>query len=893
MTDQPQTSAAGIIPDEMPTTYDPKQAEQKWYDIWVKNGYFEAGKKPEAKPYTIVIPPPNVTGMLHIGHALDLTLQDILIRTKRMQGYDALWLPGMDHAGIATQAKVEQKLRAEGVSRYDLGREKFLEEVWSWKDKYAERIREQWAKVGASLDYSRERFTLDAGLSAAVRDVFVRLYEKGLIYRGKYIINWDPAARTALSDIEVEYKEVQGALYHLQYPLKDGSGYLTVATTRPETMLGDTAVAVHPEDERYQHLIGKTLVLPVIGREIPIIGDEYVEKEFGSGAVKITPAHDPNDFEVGRRHNLEQILVMDESAVMNENAGKYQGLDRFACRKQLVEDLKEAGVLVKIEEHLHQVGHSERSGAVVEPYLSTQWFVKMKPLAEASIAAQNDGRGPVFYPDRFERTFLQWMENIRDWCISRQLWWGHRVPAWYCEDCGELIVSREDATACPKCGSHKLRQDEDVLDTWFSSALWPFSTLGWPVQTADLARYFPTQTLVTGYDIIPFWVSRMIFSSLEFTGQKPFEHALIHGLVRDAEGRKMSKSLGNGVDPLEVIEQYGADAMRYMLSTGITPGQDMRFRMERVEQARNFANKIWNASRFVRMNLGDLKAEEVRLTGKLGTADRWILHRLNETAKEVTRLLDAYEFGETGRVLYNFIWDDLCDWYIEFSKLSLYGEDEEAKAATRSVLAYVLDRTLRLLHPFMPFLTEEIWQHLPHEGETITLAAWPEYDASFEAEEAVREMELLMGIIRSVRNIRAEVNVPMSKKIDLLIRPADAANTAILERNETYLRRFCGTNQFEIGLELTAPDKAMSAVVTGADLFLPLSGLIDIAQELARLNKELATLQGEVDRIEKKLANEGFVAKAPAKVIEEEKAKLADYAEKRGKVAARLQELQA
>jgi len=888
-----QTASPGIAPDDMPTTYDPKRAEEKWYDIWVKKGYFEAGKRPDAKPYTIVIPPPNVTGMLHIGHALDLTLQDILIRTKRMQGFDALWVPGMDHAGIATQAKVEQKLREEGKSRYDLGREKFLEEVWSWKDKYAVRIREQWSKVGVSLDYSHERFTLDEGLSAAVREVFVRLYEKGLIYRGKYIINWDPAARTALSDIEVEYKEVQGALYHLRYPLKDGSGSITVATTRPETMLGDTAVAVHPEDERYRHLIGKTLILPVIGREIPIIADEYVEREFGSGAVKITPAHDPNDFEVGSRHGLEQILVMDEAAVMNANAGPYQGLDRFACRKQLVEDLKAAGVLIKIEEHVHQVGHSERSGAVVEPYLSTQWFVKMKPLAEAAVAAQNEGRGPVFWPDRFERTYLHWMENIRDWCISRQLWWGHRVPAWYCEDCGEMHVARENPASCPKCGSGRLRQDEDVLDTWFSSALWPFSTLGWPEQTADLARYYPTQVLVTAYDIIFFWVSRMIFSALEFTGQKPFEHVLIHGLVRDAEGRKMSKSLGNGVDPLEVIEQYGADAMRYMLSTGITPGQDMRFRMERVEQARNFANKIWNASRFVRMNLGDLKAEDIRLTGSLGTADRWILHRLNETAREVTRLIDAYEFGETGRVLYNFIWDDLCDWYIEFSKLALYGQDEAAKAATRSVLAYVLDRTLRLLHPFMPFLTEEIWQHLPHEGETITLASWPVYDAVFEAADAVREMELLMDAIRAVRNIRAEVNVPMSKKIDLLIRPADDGSADILTRNADYLRRFCGTNRFEIGAALTAPDKAMSAVVTGAELYLPLSGLIDIAQEEARLAKELDALQGEVERIEKKLANEGFVSKAPARVIDEEKAKLADYAEKRAKVAARLTELKA
>nr|WP_249716397.1 valine--tRNA ligase [Paenibacillus sp. J31TS4] len=875
----------------MPTTYDPKEAEKKWYDYWLQGNYFQAGNRPEAEPYTIVIPPPNVTGMLHLGHALDNTLQDILIRTKRMQGYDALWLPGSDHAGIATQTRVEQKLREQGVTRYDLGREAFLEQVWEWKELYANRIREQWAKLGLSLDYSRERFTLDEGLSAAVREVFVKLYEKGLIYRGKYIINWDPAARTALSDIEVEYKEVQGNLYHLVYPLKDGSGSITVATTRPETMLGDTAVAVHPKDERYQDMIGKMLVLPITGREIPVIADEYVEKEFGTGAVKITPAHDPNDFEVGRRHDLPQILVMDESGTMNENAGKYQGLDRFECRKQLVADLKEAGVLAKIEEHVHQVGHSERSGAVVEPYLSTQWFVKMQPLAERAVADQKAGNGVHFVPERFERTYLHWMENVRDWCISRQLWWGHRIPAWYCESCGEVHVHHEAPEACDKCGSASLRQDEDVLDTWFSSALWPFSTLGWPEETADLKRYYPTSVLVTGYDIIPFWVSRMIFTGLEFTDQMPFRDTLIHGLIRDAEGRKMSKSLGNGVDPLEVIEKYGADAMRYMLSTSSTPGQDLRFRWERVEQARNFANKIWNASRFALMNLEGFQASDIDLSGNLGTADKWILHRLNETVRDVTRLIDQYEFGETGRVLYNFIWDDLCDWYIEFSKLSLYGDDEAAKKSTRSVLAYVLDRTQRLLHPFMPFLTEEIWQHLPHEGETITLASWPQAEARFEAPEAVREMELLMETIRSVRNIRAEVNVPMSKKIELLIRPADAEADAILKRNEDYVRRFCNTSTLVIETGLPTPEKAMTALVTGAELFLPLAGLIDIAQEIARLEKELKTLHGEVERIEKKLANEGFVAKAPAKVIDEEKAKLADYADKRDKVIARIQEL--
>ncbi|MEW9700146.1 valine--tRNA ligase [Paenibacillus sp. SI8] len=876
---------------QMPTTYDPKEAERKWYDYWIKNEFFKAGNRPDAETYTIVIPPPNVTGMLHIGHALDFTLQDILTRTKRMQGYDTLWLPGSDHAGIATQTKVEQKLREQGQSRYDLGREKFLEKVWEWKEQYANTIREQWAKMGFSLDYSRERFTLDEGLSQAVREVFVSLYEKGLIYRGNYIINWDPAARTALSDIEVEYKEVQGALYHLEYKTTDGSGSIVVATTRPETMLGDTAVAVHPKDERYQHLIGKMLLLPIVNREIPVIADEYVDKEFGSGAVKITPAHDPNDFEVGKRHDLPQILVMDESGTMNANAGPYQGLDRFDCRKQIVADLKEQGVLLKIEEHVHQVGHSERSGAVIEPYLSTQWFVKMQPLADQAIAAQKSGKGVNFVPDRFEKTYLHWIENVRDWCISRQLWWGHRIPAWHCADCGGVTVERQDAMACSHCQSSNIRQDNDVLDTWFSSALWPFSTLGWPNETEDMKRFYPTSVLVTGYDIIYFWVARMIFTALEFTDQIPFKDVLMHGLVRDSEGRKMSKSLGNGVDPLEVIEKYGADAMRYMISTSSTPGQDLRFRWERVEQARNFANKIWNASRFALMNLEGVTAADIDLSGPMGTADRWILHRLNETVREVTRLIDSYEFGETGRLLYNFIWDDLCDWYIEFSKLSLYGADAEAKKKTQSVLAYVLDQTQRLIHPFMPFISEEIWQHLPHEGETITLAAWPTENAAFESPDAVREMELLMEAIRSVRNIRAEVNVPMSKKVELLVKPASSEAQNILRSNEEYLRRFCNTSLLQIDAEMAAPEKAMTSVITGAELFLPLAGLIDIAQELVRLDKELQTLRGEVERIEKKLSNEGFVAKAPAKVIDEEKAKLADYADKRDKVIARLAEL--
>ncbi|MGO4108028.1 valine--tRNA ligase [Paenibacillus sp. YAF4_2] len=875
----------------MPTTYDPKAAEQKWYDFWQQGQFFKAGQRPEAEPFTIVIPPPNVTGMLHIGHALDFTLQDIIIRTKRMQGFDTLWLPGTDHAGIATQTKVEQKLREQGLSRYDLGREKFLEQVWDWKELYANTIREQWGKMGLSLDYSRERFTLDEGLSKAVREVFVRLHEKGLIYRGKKIINWDPAARTALSDIEVEHKELNGHLYHLQYPLKDGSGHITVATTRPETMLGDTAVAVHPEDERYKHLIGQMIVLPVVNREIPIIADEYVESDFGSGAVKITPAHDPNDFEVGLRHDLPQIIVMDETGTMNEHAGPYQGLDRADCRKQLVKDLQEQGVCIRIEDHVHQVGHSERSGAVVEPYLSTQWFVAMKPLAERAIEAQKAGNGVNFVPDRFEKIYLNWIENVRDWCISRQLWWGHRIPAWYCESCGEMHVALEDVTACSACGSTSLRQDEDVLDTWFSSGLWPFSTLGWPEETEDFKRYYPTNVLVTGYDIVYFWVARMIFTALKFTDQIPFKDVLMHGLVRDAEGRKMSKSLGNGIDPLDVIENYGADAMRYMISTSSTPGQDLRFRLEKVEQARNFANKIWNASRFALMNLEGFSAADIDIKSNLGTAERWILHRLNETVREVTRLIDSYEFGETGRILYNFIWDDLCDWYIEFAKLNLYGTDEQAKRATQSVLAYVLDRTQRLIHPFMPYISEEIWQHLPHDGESITVAAWPVYDEALEAPEAVKEMELLMDIIRAVRNVRAEVNVPMSKKVELLIKPSGEAEAVIVSRNEEFVRRFCGTSLLETGVAITAPDKAMTAIVTGAELYLPLAGLIDISQEITRLEKEVATLNSEVERVEKKLNNEGFVAKAPAKVIEEERAKMMDYADKRDKVLARIAEL--
>ncbi|MFZ7945578.1 valine--tRNA ligase [Neobacillus sp. 19] len=871
----------------MPTKYDPQSIEKGRYDWWLQGKFFEAKDDEGKQPYTIVIPPPNVTGKLHLGHAWDTTLQDILTRMKRMQGYDVLWLPGMDHAGIATQAKVEEKLRSEGKSRYDLGREKFVEETWKWKEEYAGHIRQQWAKLGLGLDYSRERFTLDEGLSDAVKEVFVTLYKKGLIYRGEYIINWDPSTKTALSDIEVIYKDVQGAFYHMRYPLADGSGHIEIATTRPETMLGDTAIAVHPEDDRYKHLIGKTVILPIVGREIPIVGDDYVDMEFGSGVVKITPAHDPNDFEVGNRHNLERVLVMNEDGSMNVKAGKYNGLDRFECRKQIVKDLQELGVLIKIEDHLHSVGHSERSGAVVEPYLSTQWFVKMQPLADEAIALQNKENKVNFVPDRFEKTYLRWMENIRDWCISRQLWWGHRIPAWYHKETGEVYVGLE-----APADEENWNQDNDVLDTWFSSALWPFSTMGWPnKEAADFKRYFPTDALVTGYDIIFFWVSRMIFQSIEFTGDRPFNDVLIHGLVRDEQGRKMSKSLGNGVDPMDVIEKYGADALRYFLSTGSSPGQDLRFSFEKVESTWNFANKIWNASRFALMNMDGLTYEEIDFSGEKSVADKWILTRLNETIEHVTRLSERYEFGEVGRALYNFIWDDFCDWYIEMAKLPLYGEDEAAKKTTRSILAYVLDNTMRLLHPFMPFITEEIWQNLPHAGESITTAAWPVVKPELSDEQAAHEMKLLMEMIRSVRNIRAEVNTPMSKKIKMLVKAKDETVLKAIENNRSYIERFCNPEELQMGVDIEAPEKAMTAVVTGLEIILPLEGLINIDEEIARLEKEYDKLNKEVERVQKKLSNEGFMKKAPESVVAEERAKEKDYLEKRGIVEARIKEL--
>lgn len=873
--------------NSLSTKYNPQEVEQDRYKFWLKGKFFEASGDKDKEPFTIVIPPPNVTGRLHLGHAWDTTMQDTISRMKRMQGFDVLWLPGMDHAGIATQAKVEAKLKEQGTTRYDLGREKFLETAWEWKEEYADFIRSQWEKMGLGLDYSRERFTLDEGLSEAVKEVFVKLYEKGLIYRGEYIINWDPKTKTALSDIEVIYEEVQGKFYHLRYPIKDSDETIEIATTRPETMLGDTAVAVHPKDERYQHLIGKKVVLPIIGREIEIVADDYVDRDFGSGAVKITPAHDPNDFEIGNRHNLERVLVMNEDGTMNENAGSYEGLDRFDCRKKIVQDLQALGVLFDIEDHTHQVGHSERSGAVVEPYLSTQWFVKMQPLADSAIDLQNTEDKVNFVPDRFEKTYLNWMDNIRGWCISRQLWWGHRIPAWYHKETGEIYVGKEAPDDIDKW-----EQDEDVLDTWFSSALWPFSTMGWPdLEAEDFKRFFPTDVLVTGYDIIFFWVARMIFQSKEFTDQKPFKDVLIHGLIRDADGRKMSKSLGNGVDPMEVIDKYGADSLRYFLLTGSTPGQDLRFHWEKVESTWNFANKIWNASRFSLMNMEGFNYEDIDLSGEKTIADKWILTRLNETIEHVTKNTNKYEFGEAGRYLYNFIWDDLCDWYIEMAKLPLYGEDEAKKTTTRSVLAYVLDQTMRMLHPYMPFITEEIWQKLPHKGESITVAKWPKVREEFHDEEASKVMKLLVSIIKSVRNIRAEVDTPMSKQIKLIIQAESQSIMDALESNREYLQRFCNPSELVIATNVEAPEKAMSAVITGAELFLPLEGLIDFDKEIERLEKELAKWTKEVERVQKKLSNKGFVSKAPEAVVEEERQKEKDYLEKQAKVTARLNEL--
>ncbi|WP_195854000.1 valine--tRNA ligase [Aerococcus tenax] len=874
----------------MPKKYNPNEVEKGRYDQWLDEKVFEPNGDASVEAYSVVIPPPNVTGKLHLGHAWDVTLQDMIVRQKRMQGYDTLWLPGMDHAGIATQAKVEEKLRKEeNLSRYDLGREKFIDKTWEWKEEYAQTIRNQWARMGISVDYKRERFTLDDGLSEAVRKVFVTLYEKGLIYRGEYIINWDPVFQTALSDIEVVYKDDKGAFYHLEYPLADGSGSLRLATTRPETLLGDTAVAVHPDDERYQDYIGKTVILPIVGREIPVISDDYVDRDFGTGVVKITPAHDPNDFAVGNRHNLERINVMNDDGTMNENAGKYQGMTRDECRQAIVEDLKADGSLVDIEEIVHSVGHSERSDAVVEPRLSTQWFVKMAPLAKQALDNQNTENRVDFYPPRFEQTFVSWMENVHDWVISRQLWWGHQIPAWYHKESGEVYVGME----APEDEENWV-QDPDVLDTWFSSALWPFSTMGWPDEEAsDFKRYFPTDTLVTGYDIIFFWVSRMIFQSLEFTGERPFKNVLIHGLIRDSQGRKMSKSLGNGVDPMDVVDQYGADALRWFLATGSTPGQDIRYYPEKLEAAWNFINKIWNASRYALMNLDGMTYEDIDLSNVTSIVDQWILTRLNETIAKVTDRFDAFEFGEAGRALYHFIWNDFCDWYIEMSKEVLQGDDEAAKHTTRSVLSYVLEQMLALLHPIMPFVTEEIWQHIPHQGNSIVTAKYPEVEESQIHQEAARHMEALISFIRSIRTARNENNVAPSKPIAIHVKANSQEILTMLEENKEYINRFANPSELKMALDTEIPDQAMTLFFSDGEIYLPLAGFIDIDEEIQRLEAELAKWASEVERVDKKLANQGFVNNAPADLVEKERQKGQDYQQKYQATKERLADLKA
>lgn len=850
---------------ELAKAYEPHEVEDRIYQFWVENGYFHAEPDPKKKPYTIVIPPPNITGQLHMGHALDETLQDILIRWRRMQGYSALWLPGTDHASIATEAKIVEAMKAEGLTKEDLGREGFLKRAWEWKEKYGGTIVSQLKKLGSSCDWDRERFTLDEGCSKAVREVFVRLYEKGLIYRGERIINWCPHCKTSISDAEVEYAEKDGNFWHLRYPLTDGSGYIQLATTRPETMLGDTAVAVHPDDERYKDMIGKTVTLPLVGREIPIVADTYVDMEFGTGVVKITPAHDPNDFEVGQRHNLPIINVMDESGVINENGGEYCGLDRMDARKKIVKALEEQGYLVKIEPHKHNVGTCYRCGTVVEPRVSMQWFVKMEPLAKPAIDAVRNG-DTKFVPERFDKIYFNWMENIRDWCISRQLWWGHRIPAWYC-DCGETVVSREAPTACPHCGGTHLHQDEDTLDTWFSSALWPFSTLGWPDNTEDLKYFYPTSTLVTGYDIIFFWVARMIFSGIEHMGETPFKTVFIHGIVRDEQGRKMSKSLGNGIDPLKVIDEYGADALRFMLATGNSPGNDMRYSVEKVASSRNFANKIWNAARFILMNLEGHDVKGI-LPETLTTEDKWIISGFNRVAKEITENLEKFELGIAVQKIYDYLWDDFCDWYIEIAKIRMNGDDPVTAQNAREVLVWVMTGTLKLLHPFMPFITEEIWQTLPHEGEALMISQWPEYNEALNFPQAEAEMKRLMDVIRGIRNRRSEMNVPPSRKAKVFIATEEQQTfvdgTAIVQR-------LAYANEVTVGSSFDM-DGTVTIVTDDATVYIPMDELVDKKAEIARLTKEMEAAKKQLAQCTGKLNNQGFLSKAPANVVEGVKA---------------------
>ena len=857
----------------IPKVYDPASVEKKWYEFWEKNRYFHAEAEPGKKPFSIVIPPPNITGKLHMGHALDNTLQDILIRWHRMMGDNTLWMPGYDHAGLATQIKVEEVLKKEeGKTRFDLGRDEFVKRVWEWKEEYGDRIINQLKCLGISCDWERKRFTMDEGCSRAVREVFVSLYEKGLIYKGTRITNWCVNCHTALSDIEVEHEDTPGHLWYVRYPVVgEEDTYLTIATTRPETIPGDTAVAVNPEDERYAKLIGKTLRLPILNREIPVIADSYVDTKFGTGAVKITPSHDPNDYEMGLRHNLPEIIVIGKDGVMTEEAGPFAGMERYECRKQIVARLKEEGYLVKIEEHSHAVGHCQRCHNIVEPLVSTQWFVKMQPLVKAAVDCVTDGR-TQFVPERFTKNYTGWMENIHDWCISRQIWWGHRIPVWYCDDCGEMSASRTDLEKCPHCGSTHIHQDEDALDTWFSSALWPFSTMGWPDNTDLLKQFYPTSVLVTGYDIIFFWVARMLIMGMEFMKDIPFEKVFIHGLVRDSQGRKMSKSLGNGIDPLEVIDKYGADTLRFMLITGNTPGNDMRFYWERVEGTRNFANKIWNASRFALMNMEgyDKDAELAPYT----LADKWILSRLQDTVKDVTGLLERFELGEAGRAIYDFIWSEVCDWYIEIAKPRLYNKEAAAERATaQHVLATVLVSAMKLLHPYMPFITEEIYQCLPHEAESIMISKWPVADESLIDPEAERGMNAIMDSIKAIRNMRAEVNANPGKKIPAVLLVADDLREVVAD-NDSYIKLLGGIDNLELrAMDAEKPENAMAAVVTGIEVYLPLAGLIDVEKETQRLSKELATMEKDLQRVSGKLNNAGFLAKAPEDVIAKERAK--------------------
>ena len=850
---------------ELAKAYEPKEVEDRIYDFWMKGKYFHAEVDPKKKPYTIVIPPPNITGQLHLGHAMDETLQDTLIRWRRMQGYSALWLPGTDHASIATEAKIVEAMRKEGITKEEIGREKFLERAWAWKDQYGGRIVEQLKKLGSSCDWDRLRFTMDEGCNKAVNHVFKKLYDKGLIYRGERIINWCPHCKTSISDAEVVFEEKEGSFWHLRYPLSDGSGYIELATTRPETMLGDTAVAVHPDDERYKALVGKTVILPLVNKEIPIIADSYVEQDFGTGVVKITPAHDPNDFEVGLRHNLPVINVMDDGGVINENGGKYAGMPALEARKQIVKDLDEAGFLIKIEPIKHNVGTCYRCGTVVEPRVSTQWFVKMEPLAKPAIDAVKDG-DIRFIPERMDKVYYNWMENIKDWCISRQLWWGHQIPAWYCE-CGETIVSETVPTVCPKCGGTHLTRDPDTLDTWFSSALWPFSTLGWPDNTEELKYFYPTNTLVTGYDIIFFWVARMIFSGLEHMGEVPFNTVFFHGLIRDAQGRKMSKSLGNGVDPLDVISVYGADALRFTLVTGNSPGNDLRFSEEKVSASRNFANKIWNAARFILMNI-EGKDIDCALPKKLYTSDKWILNRFNNVTAAVTENLEKFELGMAVSKLYDFIWDDFCDWYIELAKIRMNGADEESADSARRVLVWTMSNTLKLLHPFMPYITEEIWQTLPHDGEALIVAKWPEYNEALSFPQEAKNLENVMALIRAIRTRRNEMNVPPSKKAHNYI---DTAHPAPYEEASEFIARLAYGSKVEIGTGFDVQG-AVTAVTDDAKALLPMDDLVDKAAETARLNKELANAQKQLDTVKAKLANEKFTSKAPQNVIDGVKA---------------------